>query len=93
MLRAVGKLETRLGALTERVAALENKAPTSNVEGRTYCFVLDLTMMRGMGVNETEELVTSIIRRTATFSGGTFTAQPISHIRNAQTQSTRTPRP
>lgn len=83
----IGALSTELAAVAERVAALEANAPDASVEGRTYCFVLDLTMMRGVGVNQTEHLVTSIIRRTATFSGGSLSAWLSSHVRNTQTDN------
>jgi hypothetical protein len=81
----IGALETQLAAVAERVEALEANAPDPSVEGRTYCFVLDLTMMRGIGANQAEHLVTSIIRRTATFSGGSLSAWLSSHVRNTQT--------
>jgi len=80
----VGDLQVQVGHLANRVAALEAAAPTASVEGRSYCFVLDLTVMRGIGVNQTERLFTSIIRRTATFNGGMFEAELLSHNRNFQ---------
>jgi hypothetical protein len=77
-------LQTQIGGLADRVAALENAAPSASVEGRSYCFVLDLTMMQGIGANGTERASTSIIRRTATFNGGTLEATLLSHVRNTQ---------
>ena len=81
----IADLESQVATLNARVGALEAAAPSSSVEGRTYCFVLDLTMMRGIGVNQTEHLVKSIIRRTATFEGGLFQGNLVSHVRNTQT--------
>ena len=78
-------LQAQLSHLSNRISALESAAPTASVEGRTYCFVLDLTMMRGIAANQTEHLVTSIIRRTATFDSGLMEATLLSHTRNTQT--------
>ena len=81
----VADLAAQISHLSNRISALEAAAPTASVEGRTYCFVLDLTMMRGIGVNQTEHWVTSIIRRTATFDSGLMEATLLSHTRNTQT--------
>jgi len=70
--------------LLNRVAALEAAAPTANVEGRTYCSVLDLVILRGLAINGTEVVQNSVIRRRATFSGGTLSAELLSHVRNTQ---------
>jgi hypothetical protein len=80
----VADVQAEVASLAARVGALEAAAPTASVEGRTYCFVLDLTDMRGIGINQTERLFTSIIRRTATFDSGTFEAPLLSHVRNTQ---------
>jgi len=80
----VAELQAEVAGLAARVSELESAAPSSSVEGRTYCFVLDLTDMRGIGVNQTERLFTSIIRRTATFDSGAFAAPLLSHVRNTQ---------
>jgi hypothetical protein len=64
--------------------ALQEAAPDSSVEGRTYCMVLDLQLMRGFGFDATEELQSNIIRRTATFSGGVFTGSFLSNVLNVQ---------
>lgn len=81
----IAALQVQVNSLSNRVSALESAAPSASVDGRTYCFVLDLTMMRGIGVNQTEHLVTSIIRRTAMFDGGLMEAALLSHNRNTQT--------
>jgi len=70
--------------LLSRVAALEAAAPTASVEGRTYCSVLDLVILRGLAINGTEVVQNSVIRRRATFSGGTLSAELLSHVRNTQ---------
>jgi hypothetical protein len=80
----IADLQAQVTDLGVRISALEAAAPTASVEGRTYCFVLDLTVMRGVGINQTEHLATSIIRRTATFDGGLFEANLLSHTRNTQ---------
>ena len=78
-------IQAQLDRLDARTQALEASAPSSDIEGRTYCSMLELTVMRGKSIDETEELQTHIIRRTATFSGGTFTGAYISNVLNNQT--------
>ncbi len=80
----IGKLRTQVDALAERIQALEDSAPVSSVEGRTYCFVLNLLIMRGVSVNSTEQLASAVIRRRATFLSGSFSAVLLSHVRNNQ---------
>ncbi len=79
-----GDLQTQLDALATRTQALEDSAPNSSVEGRTYCFVLNLQVMIGRAVSDTEELQSNVIRRTAMFSGGMFEASHLSNILNKQ---------
>ena len=81
---AVGKLQAQLDALEARTKALEDSAPDSSVDGRTYCFVLNLSIMRGDTRDKSEELQTNVIRRTATFSGGVFTGWFLSNVLNNQ---------
>lgn len=78
------KLQRQVNRLAAQVHALQHQAADSSVEGRTYCFVLDLTIMRGRANNGTEELQRNIIRRSATFSGGTFTGTFLSNVLNQQ---------
>jgi len=75
----LGIAVSRLG---QRVAALEAAAPTPSVEGRQYCFVLDLVRSIGIGSLGMEITHNSIIRRTATFANGTMVADLDSHVRN-----------
>ena len=79
-----GKLQRQLDALAARTKALEDSAPDSSVDGRTYCFVLNLSIMRGDTRDKSEELQTNVIRRTATFSGGVFTGWFLSNVLNNQ---------
>ena len=80
-----GQLQAQLDALEERTQVLEDGAPTVNVEGRTYCSMLQLDIARARSFNATEELQTNIIRRKATFSGGAFSGAYISNVLNNQT--------
>ena len=79
-----GDLQTQLDELAVRTLALEDSAPNSSVEGRTYCFVLNLQIMRGRANSDTEELQSNVIRRTATFSGGLFSGSFLSNVLNNQ---------
>jgi len=77
-------IQAQLDALAAQIQILQGAAPDSSVEDRTYCFVLDLTLMRGQSSDGSEELQRSIIRRTATFSGGTLSATLLSNVLNKQ---------
>lgn len=79
-----GEIPAQLGALVARIQALEDSAPNSSVEGRTYCFDLSLLIMRGRAFNDTEELQTNVIRRQAMFSGGVFSGSLLSNVLNNQ---------
>jgi hypothetical protein len=79
-----GEIQTQLDELAARTQALEDSVPDSSVEGRTYCFNLDMLIMRGRAVNGTEELQTNVIRRTAVFSGGVFSGLFLSNVLNNQ---------
>ena len=80
-----GQLQAQLNALEERTQSLEDSVPTADVEGRTYCSILQLDIVRARSFNATEELQTNIIRRKATFSGGSFSGAYISNVLNNQT--------
>ena len=81
----LGILQAQLDALEARTQVLEDDARTSDVEGRTYCSMLELSVMRGRSFNATEEFQTNIVRRTATFSGGAFSGAYLSNVLNNQT--------
>lgn len=80
-----GQLQLQLDALEARTQALEDSEPTADVEGRTYCSVLRIDIMRGRSFNATEELQTNIVRRKAIFSGGSFSGAYQSNVLNNQT--------
>lgn len=77
-------LQNQIDALTDRIQALESNGPNSSVEGRSYCFVLNLMILGGNAVNQTESVRTVIVRRSAAFSGGTLTATLLSNVFNDQ---------
>jgi hypothetical protein len=79
-----GDLQAQLDELAARTLALEDSAPTSSVEGRTYCFILNMQIMIGRANTDTEELQSNVIRRTATFSDGMFEASHVSNNLNKQ---------
>ena len=80
-----GQLQAQLDALEARTQVLEESAPSADVEGRTYCSMLELGVARGKSFDATEELQTNIVRRKATFSGGSFSGAYISNVLNNQT--------
>jgi len=77
--------QEQLDALEARTQVLEENAPDSSVEGRTYCFVLTQLLMQGPPtLSSDRHLQSQVIRRTATFSGGFFEALFLSRVRNFQ---------
>jgi hypothetical protein len=73
-----GDLQTQLDALAARVETLERNAPNSSVEGRTYCMVVNALSLIGNAIGATEVVDSGVVRRTATFAGGTLTATLVS---------------
>jgi len=80
----LGQLQVQIDDLTGRIESLENNAPNSDVDGRTYCMMVDVTILRGFSSNGTEIVETRTIRRFAWFSGGVFNATLVSGIENVQ---------
>jgi hypothetical protein len=72
-----GELQTQIDALSDRVDSLEANAPTSDVEGRSYCMMVNITVQRGWSNTATEEMQKFIVRRVATFTGGALIATTI----------------
>ena len=54
------KIQGQLNGLAARMQALEDAAPTQSVEGRDYCFVLNLQTMRGRALDASEELQNNV---------------------------------
>ncbi len=80
-----GVFQAQLDALEARIQVLEDSAPSSSVEGRTYCFVLNRDVMRGQASTSTEVLISRVIRRTFTFNDdGTYDSLLVSDVRNTQ---------
>ena len=80
----LGNLQSQLDSLVERIEMLENSAPSSSVEGRTYCEMSTITILRGFENTATELVETGVSRRLATFSGGTFNSTVVSAGSNGQ---------
>jgi hypothetical protein len=79
-----GDIQMQLDDFATRVQALEDAAPTQSVEGRDYCFVLNLQIMRGRALDASEELQNNVIRRKVHFAGGTLAGALISNVLNNQ---------
>ena len=64
--------------------------PLQSVEGRTYCFVVDILRMRSPSITPplSAALSSTLIRRTATFSGGVITATGVDLTANTQNADT-----
>jgi len=80
----LGNLQSQLDSLVERIEMLENSAPSPSVEGRTYCEMSTITILRGFENTATELVETGVSRRLATFSGGTFNSTVVSAGSNGQ---------
>lgn len=80
----LGELQSQVDSLVERIETLENSLPSPSVEGRTYCEMATITMLRGFENTATELVETGISRRLATFSGGMFTSTVVSAGSNGQ---------
>jgi hypothetical protein len=80
----LGELQMQIEALDSRIEALEQAAPDSIVDKRTYCMMVDVALLRGWSVDSTEIVETIVVRRVLTFSGGAFTATLVSSNRNIQ---------
>ena len=78
------KIQRQLNSLAARTQALEDAAPTQNVEGRDYCFVLNVQIMRGRAPDASEELQNNVIRRKVNFSSGAVQGALISGVLNNQ---------
>ena len=77
-----GELQAQVDALAARIQALEDSAPNSNIDDRTYCSILDLQIMRARPGDQTEETQNSIIRRVVRFESGVLTGDLLSNTLN-----------
>lgn len=80
----LGDLQAQVAALTSRVNTLEANKADSDVDGRTYCMMVEVTILRGPTANTAESLETRVIKRFASFSGGSLIATLISGTSNVQ---------
>jgi hypothetical protein len=80
----LGELQSQVDSLVERIETLENSLPSPSVEGRTYCEMATITMLRGFENTATELVETGVSQRLATFSGGTFNSTVVSAGSNGQ---------
>ncbi len=78
------KIQGQLNGLAARMQALEDAAPTQSVEGRDYCFVLNVQIMRGRAPDASEELQNNVVRRKVNFANGTVAGALISNVLNNQ---------
>jgi hypothetical protein len=79
-----GDIQMQLDDFATRVQALEDAAPTQSVEGRDYCFVLNVQIMRGHAPSASEELQNNVVRRKVNFANGTVAGALISNVLNNQ---------
>ena len=77
-----GSIQAQLDALAERTQALEDSAPNSNIDGRTYCSILNIQSMRARPGNQTEETQNNVIRRVVHFENGVLIGGLLSNTLN-----------
>jgi hypothetical protein len=75
-------IQKQLNELAARTEALEDSAPNSNVDGRTYCFILDMQVMRARPGNQSEETLNNVIRRVVNFENAVMTGDLLSKTIN-----------
>ena len=96
-----GDIQAQLDALTARAQALEDSAPNSNIDDRTYCSILNIQSMRARPGNQTEETQNNVIRRVVRFEDGVLIGDLLSNTLNnhsdvgtiSHTQNTPSPDP
>ena len=96
-----GSIQAQLDALAERTQALEDSAPNSNIDGRTYCSILNIQSMRARPGNQTEETQYNVIRPVIHFENGVLIGGLLSNTVNnhsdagtiTQTQNNPSPDP
>lgn len=77
-----GDLQAQLDALAGRTQALEDSAPNANIDNRTYCFILDMQIMRAWPGIQSETTQNNVIRRVVRFENGVLTGDLLSNTLN-----------
>jgi hypothetical protein len=75
-------IHMQLNELAARTQALEDSAPNSNIDGRTYCSILDMQVMRAKPSDQSEETLNNVIRRVVRFENGVLTGNLLSKTLN-----------
>ena len=75
-------IQIQIDELAARTQALEDSAPNSNIDGRTYCSILDMQVMRARPGNQSEETLNNVIRRVVSFENGVLTGDLLSKTLN-----------
>jgi len=75
-------IQMQLNELSARTQALEDSAPNSNIDGRTYCSILDMQVMRARPGNQSEETLNNVIRRVVRFENAVLTGDLLSKTLN-----------
>jgi hypothetical protein len=75
-------IQMQIDELAARTQALEDSAPNSNIDGRTYCSILDMQVMRAWPGNQSEETLNNVIRRVVSFENGVLTGNLLSKTLN-----------
>jgi hypothetical protein len=77
-----GDIQAQLDALVTRTQVLEDSAANSNIDGRTYCSILNIQSMRAWPGSESEETQNNVIRRVVSFENGLLTGNLLSNTLN-----------
>jgi hypothetical protein len=80
-----GDLQSQIDELVGRIHVLEQSAADQSVDGRTYCMMVNVTILRGFSSSAMETVDTIVVRRVLHFSGGAFMATLVDSSRNSQT--------
>jgi len=75
-------LKAQLDALAARTQMLEDSVPDQNIDGRTYCSILNIQSMRAWPGTQTEETQNNVIRRVVSFENGVLTGNLLSNTLN-----------
>ena len=79
-----GGLQSQIDNILGRINVLEQSAASQTVDGRTYCMMVNVTILRGFSASAMETADTVVVRRVLNFSGGAFTAFLVDSSANSQ---------